>query len=365
MDVAEEASAPEPIAAKTASGAPIVVDAAIDPATATDAVAPAEAPKVAPADPARAPLAADDEPLPFQPTLFRRVVIEPFWAGLLGCGAGLWAGGTLGALIKSRLLERPSPEVILLAVLLLSFGAALRWGFRAPLRSYKALVGRIFGGLFFGAGSAGITMLILAAIFDELRVRDVPAFLVVSLVGALLAGLALARVHGIGAARPRRIKIAAAVAAVLFVSCWPASPSLRCWLGSGEGCRSAAEAVRRDGDLLAAGELAARGCWREDSDACRLAGQAFQSVGPARDLDRAEGLFREGCALGDPVSCERVHTIELERRCDRYGAFACAELAQAHASGDGAERDAALAKRYFRKACLLGADDACQQSGGR
>ena len=340
MDVAEEASAPVPVM-ETSAPVPVM-----------EASAPV-------------PITVEDEPLPFQPTLFRHVIAEPFWAGLLGSGASLWLGGTIGGLASAQLLERPRPETTVLLSLLMGVGAALARGFRAPLRSYSGLVGRVFGALFFGAGCAGITMLILAVIFDAVHVRNEPAFLAVALVGALLAGLALWRVHGIGAERPRRIKIAVGVAAVLVVSSWPASPSLRCRLGFGEGCRAAADAEGSNGDYRAAGALGARGCDREDGLSCRLAGQAYQSDGPARNLGRAEGFFREGCALGDAESCERVHTIELERRCDRYGAFACVELAQAYARGNGAPRDAALAQRYYRKACLLGADAACQENGGR
>jgi hypothetical protein len=374
MDVAEEAGAPEPIRAEGAEGAPSTVEAAVDPEPAinpepaTAAASPPEALPIAPAaptGPALSPITAEDEPLPFQPTFFRRVVAEPFWAGLLGSGASLWLGGTIGALASAGLLKRPRPETVILVSVLLGLGAAMARGFRAPLRSYSGLVGRVVGALFFGAGCAGITVLMLALILDGLRVRDESAYVTIALVGALLAGLALARVHGIGAEKPRRIKIAVGVAAVILVSSWAASPSLRCRLGFGEGCRDAADAAGNKGDYRAAGTIGARGCEHEDSVSCRLAGQAFQSEGPARDLRRAEGLFREGCALGDPESCERVHAIELERRCDRYGAFACAELARAHARGDGAPRDAALAQRYYRKACLLGANDACNQSGGR
>jgi hypothetical protein len=320
MDVAEEASAPEPIPAEEASP-------------------------------------------PFQPTLFRRVVVAPFWAGLLGCGASLWLGGVIGGLGSARIIARPSPELIVLLPLLAGLALALWLGFRGPPQSYARLVGRIVGALFFGAFCAGITVLILAVIFDALHLRNGPAFVTVALVGALLAGLALARLHGIGAARPRRIKIAVAAAAVLFVSCWPVTPSLRCWIGFGEGCRVAAQENRDDPRAAAA--IGARGCAREDAVSCRLAGQAYQSEGPTRNLARAEDFFREGCALGDSEACDRVHTSELERRCDRYGAFACAELAQVYDHGEGAPQNTALARRYYRKACLLGADAACQESGGR
>jgi hypothetical protein len=317
-----------------------------------------------PAPPVTAPKAEDEAP-PFRPTLFRTVVVGPFWAGLLGAGAALWTGSAIQAFSRAYLASRPSPPTAFFVPLLVGVGVALARGFRAPVRSYAGLAGRLFGALFFGSVCATITVLILAAIFDGLHIRDQAAFVTLALAGALLGGLALARLHGIGAERPRRIKIAAGIAAVLVVSFWPASPSLRCQLGFGEGCRAAAASRGVEGDYRTAGLLAARGCEDEDGVSCRLAGEAYQSDGPARDLRRAEGFFREGCALGDPASCDGVHAIELEQRCDRYGAFACAELARAHATGDGMRRDAALAQRYYRKACLLGADDACREGGGR
>lgn len=373
MDVAEGASAPEAITAApaeepSASPALPLIDASAPSASPelppidAPAPSPTASPELAPVTPPDAP---EDEAPQFQSTLFRRVVVGPFWAGLLGGGAGIWTACVVQALVSARLLDRPRPAIAFFLPFVVALGAALWRGFRAPLQSYSALAGRVFGALFFGSASAGIVVLIVGSIFDGMRVRDQPAYLTLALVGALLAGLALARIHGIGTGRPRRIKIAAGVAAVILVCAWPASPSLRCRLGFGEGCRAAADFQGDQGDFVAAGALGARGCEHEDAASCRLAGQAFQSPGPARDLRRAEGYYREGCALGDPESCDGVHAMELEQRCDHYGAFACVELARGHERGEGMPRNAALAQRYYRKACLLGADDACREGGGR
>jgi hypothetical protein len=348
MDVANEASAPEPEPAAT-------IASSIDPAPAaasSDASATATA------------IALEDEVAAqaLKRTPFRTMIARPFWAGMLGAGVGMWAVGAIQAFSRAHLISRPDAPIAAFAPVLLAFGVALARGYRAPVQSYASLLGRLLGVLFFGAICASVTTLILAAIFDGLHIRDLAAFVSLALAGALLAGLALARIHGVGADKSRRIKIASATAAALLVTIWPAAPSLRCRLGFGEGCREAAD---RQDDTRSAGLLAQRGCEHEDMVSCRLAGQAYQSEGPTRDLRRAEGFYREGCALGDAESCDGVHELELEQRCDRYGAFACAELARAHATGDGMKRDVALAQRYYHKACLLGADDACRSANGR
>jgi hypothetical protein len=359
MEVADEASALEPQPQAAHPEGAETVDAAPpgDPAAPSPAVP-------APLDPA--PPASAPEPAPevmaFQPTLFRTAVVGPFWAGMAGAGAALWTGSALQAFSRAHLLDRPGPAPAFFLPLVVGVGVALARGFRAPVRSYAALAGRVIGALFFGSICSTVTVLICAAIFDGFHIRDQAAFATLALAGALLGGLGLARVHGIGTAKPRRIKIVAGLATVLLVSLWPAIPSLRCRLGFGEGCRAAAFSAD---DTRGAGLLGARGCAHEDPVSCRLAGQAYQSAGPARDLRRAEDFFREGCALGDPASCDGVHAIELEQRCDRYGAFACAELARAHERGEGVPRDREVAQRYYRKACVLGSDDACREAGGR
>ena len=358
MDVANEASAPEPeLDVAPSEGGEV---AAAPPAA--EVAAPPAASATEPATAAAIALEDEAAALALKRTPLRTVISRPFWAGLLGAGTGMWAVSAVQAFSSAHLISRPPPPIAFFLPLLLAVGVALARGYRAPVQSYAALLGRVLGVLFFGGSSASITVLILAVIFDALHLRDQAVFVTLALVGALLGGLALARIHGVGADKSRRIKIAAASAAALLVTIWPAAPSLRCRLGSGEGCRVAAD---RQDDTRSAGLLAQRGCEHEDMVSCRLAGQAYQGEGPARDLRRAEGFYREGCALGDAESCDGVHELELEQRCSRYGAFACAELARAHATGEGMTRDRELAQRYYRKACLLGADDACRAAEGR
>jgi hypothetical protein len=367
MDDANEAPAPDPEPAVAPSEG---AEADAAPPVAAEAAASSEAPIAAdppaiPADPPpppATPTELDAAALAFQPTPFRTVIARPFWAGLLGAGTGVWAGSALQAFSRSYLIPRPAPAIAFFLPLFLAFGAALVLGYRARVQSYAAVVGRLFGVLFFGGISASITVAILALIFDGFHIRDQAAFVTLALAGALLAGLALARIHGITADKSRRIKLAVATSAALLVTIWPAAPSLRCRLGFGEGCRAASG---NQDNLNEATALAERGCEHEDMDSCRRAGQLLASPGVGRDLRRAEGFYREGCALGDPESCDGVHELELEQRCDRYGAFACAELGRGHATGEGMNQDRALAQRYYRKACLLGADDACREANGR
>lgn len=355
MEVVNEADAPEPPPAATphegegAAGAPSIPEASAPPP-----------PEVTPLDPALPASAkeGDDEALPFQPPTLRAVLAARLWAGLLGSGAWLWCAGMLGALSILELVPRLDYGLLFLSFVP-ALAVVLARGFRAPVRSYRDLAGRLLGSLFFGLLWTGLAGFSVALLGSALHFRDLGTFVAMALLGAPMSGLALARIHGVAAERPRRVRIAAIAAAVLFVSCWPALPSLRCRLGFAEGCRVAADSSWAEGDYGAAGALGARGCQDEDSFSCRLAGQAYQRSGPTRNIRLAEGFFREGCALGDPTSCARVHGIELEQRCDRYSAFACAELARAHRSGDGADQDSALAQRFYRKACLLGAEDAC------
>lgn len=384
MEVVKEADAPEPPpavtpheseraeealavtpheserAADALAASPHESDSAADALPILEAPAPPP-PEGTPPDPALPAATKDaaDEALPFQRPALRTVLAARLWAGLLGGGVWFWVAGMIGSLTFMRVISRLGDELHMFLAFLPALAVVMARGFREPVRSYRDLLGRLLGALFFGLLWMAIAGLVVVLVATSLRLRDQGVFVVMTLVAAPMIGLALARIHGIGAAKPRRIKIAAASAAVLFVSCWPALPTVRCYLGFAEGCRAAGDSRWVDGDYRAAGELGARGCRGEDSLSCRLAGQAYQSEGPARDLRLAEGFFREGCALGDPTSCDRVHGIELERRCDRFSATACTELARAHMSGEGAEQDSALAKRLYRKACLLGSEDAC------
>jgi len=115
---------------------------------------------------------------------------------------------------------------------------------------------------------------------------------------------------------------------VILASVIPASPSLRCRFGSGASCAEVAADASDTGDRDDAREYGDRGCSRGFGAACTVAGLALQrGEGGKRDLAGAELLFRRGCALGDEVACGRVHGIELDKRCQRYSAFACKQLA--------------------------------------
>lgn len=354
MEVVNEADAPElppaatPHEGEEAAAVPSLLEAPAPP--------PLETMPVDPARPASAK-EAEDEAFAFQRPTLRAVLAERLWAGLLGSGTWAWSAGMLGALASMDLVPRLDDGLLVLAFVPATVVVLAR-GFRAPVRSYANLAGRLLGALFFGVLWSALVGLIVVLLDVALHLRDFGTFVALALVGAPMSGLALALLHGIPAEKPRRIKIAASVAAVLFVSCWPALPSLRCRLGFAQGCRAAAESSWDEGDYRAAGELGGQGCQDEDRFSCRLAGQAYQHEGPTRDLRLAEGSFREGCALGDPTSCEGVHAIELQRRCDGYSASACLELARAHMNGEGSG-NTALGKRYYRKACLLGSQDAC------
>lgn len=364
MEVAKEEAEPEPPPAaaphegEVIAEAPSLVDA---PAPSLVDTPPPPSPETPPLDPGppEAVKEAEEAAPPFARPTLRAVLAAPFWAGLLGSGAGLWVLGTIGAFGAAEITPRLD-----MGLIVLGFAAAIivgmTLGFRAPVRSYADLAGRFFGAFFFGSLWAALALLIVILIDAAERIHDLGVFVAVAVLGALTSGLALLRLYGIGAERPRRIKIAVASAVVLFLICWPAIPAARCRLGSSEGCRAAADSSLEQGDARAAGTLGARGCEGGDRLSCRLAGRAYRSDGPARDLRLSEGFFREGCALGDPPSCESVHAIELELRCDRYAASACAELARAHRRGDGVEQSPESAMRLYRKACLLGADDACE-----
>ncbi|MEP7123183.1 MAG: hypothetical protein ABJE95_19805 [Byssovorax sp.] len=368
MDVANEASAPEPEAAVAPSES-VEVDAASSVAEIAAAAVEPQPSVAAAVDPAAdqaraAAIALEDEAAAraLRRTPFRTLITRPFWAGLLGAGAGMWTAGVIQAFTRAYLIPRPSPAVAFFLPLIMAFGFALARGYRTPVQGYGSLLGRVLAVSLFGGILASIATIILALFFDGFHVRGQTAYVTIALVGGVLGGLSLARLHGIGTDKSRRIKIASVVAAAFLLTIWPSAPWLRCRLGSGEGCR---EAAGRQDDARSMGRLAQIGCEREDMESCRLAGLAYQQEGPARDLRRAESFYREGCSLGDEESCNSVHELELEQRCDRYGAFACAELAHAHETGDGMTRDRALAQRYYRKACLLGADDACRAAEGR
>ncbi len=321
-----------------------------------------EAPAPVPEAPPPAPIVAEALP-DFRPTAARRFIVAPFWAGLLGAGTGLWVGAFYGSLFESHLVDRPREGLFLFLSVTAALLMAMVLGYRDPVRSFTALFGRIVGALFFGVVLAVVTSLILVALFESNHPSSATGILIFCLTGALLAGLALLRLYGLGPPGPRRTRIVVAAAVVLFVSLWPASPGLRCRFGFSEGCREAARSAESDRDAARFGE---RGCADDDPTSCLVAARAYQrGESVRRDLARAERLYRTACALGEEEACGRAHGLELARACDRFSAVACRDLGNEHLRGNEVDRDRDAATRYYKKACLLGADDACAQAGIR
>ena len=67
-------------------------------------------------------------------------------------------------------------------------------------------------------------------------------------------------------------------------------------------------------------------------------------------------MFRRGCALGDERACGRVHAVELEKRCDRFSAVACKELAEASAELGGRYGDSVAEYEAVHQHMLMMAD---------
>ncbi len=339
-----------------------------DPTTAPPA-APAPDP---PAAAAPEPPAASPEPAPnFKPpSAFRRIVGGCFWAGFLGGGVFLWLLGVSITLGDARLVTWMRGDAVMKPIVLLilcaSIVAGLSLGWSTPIKSYPSLFGRLFGSLLAGSGLAffaayQVHEVVLRGHSSAERVEGM------ALAGALMVALAVARLRGRRIRDLVRYDVAArwrvggVAAALVLVTAWPLSPSLRCRFGRGEGCRRAGDAAERSGDQKLAAELFEKGCDEDDPLACRYAAGQYQGTvaSIARNLDHAEELLRDGCVLGDDFSCGRVHAILLEKRCDHYAASACRELAEAYAAGSYVDRNQPTSTRLFQKACLLGDEQAC------
>ncbi len=95
------------------------------------------------------------------PSLLRRLVVAPFWAGVLGGGMFLCAVGVLLVLDHDGVLphEMREPSIRLAGVV--ATGVALFRGFDTPVRSYPALAGRLLGAL-----GAGLAVVFAGAIFN-------------------------------------------------------------------------------------------------------------------------------------------------------------------------------------------------------
>jgi hypothetical protein len=271
---------------------------------------------------------------------------------MLVAGSCLWVVPVLVAADKARLfrLSDQSALAILVTVVLV----AIAFGYTTPVTSYVALVGRFVGAVVV----AGLLGAILVACVSALpHWSEAARLCVCAAAGAGLAGLSIAWSRGeslvaaLKSSRRARWGAGLALVAVLIASPWPQGSRLRCWLGSSKSCRDAAiDAVlnEEDADALA---MAERGCALQDGPSCRLAGDFFARVDYADDRHRAEPFYRDACAYGASVGCDRLRQIELEDRCEQMSASACRELA------DGS-RDV-LAAKYRRQACLLGDGSAC------
>ncbi|MFO0760662.1 MAG: hypothetical protein U0359_29560 [Byssovorax sp.] len=295
-----------------------------------------------------------------RPSAARRFVVDPFWAGMLGAGASFFAGGLYGLLSEARVIGRPNEGVFLFVCVGSGLVAALGWGYRAPVKSYAALFGRTVGSLFFGALVAALVGVVLAMIFDANHVSVTAGMSVIALTGLGLAVLALRRIRGVIEPGPRRGRLLALAGALLFCVLWAASPALRCMLWSGRSCREAARTADTDREVASLGE---RGCAGDDAQSCLIAGRAYQRGDEMpRNLGKAQKLYRIGCALGEDEGCARAHGIELTMACEQHSAVGCRDLGNAYLRGDEVDQDRGAAARAFRKACLLGADDACAQA---
>ena len=303
---------------------------------------------------------------PNQPSAVRWIVVAPCWAGVLGAGIVFCALGFVWALHDDRLLPG-SQDVWMICSCLAAIAVALFRGYDSPVRSYPALVGRLFGGLL-----AGVLVIVgVVALADARRGWfDHGVGFVVA--GAVCIALPLARLHGrrlrdaLRASPSSRWKAAAGAAAVALVSAAALSARVRCALGSGSGCYRAAQHAHDEADDALALRLAERGCALDDDSACAMGGRAYwrgferASASPTpRDRARAEELLGSGCALGAPDACRDLGVMDLERGCEGYRASACHALADAYRQGEGVPRDREGARWASSQACLLGDTEAC------
>jgi TPR repeat protein len=155
-----------------------------------------------------------------------------------------------------------------------------------------------------------------------------------------------------------------------------------CELGNSAGCANAAiqflfhgtaKSLDEAGQVLDYLENAA--AHGTNAVACYLMGFAFDS-GRGRPVDRSKAveLYAKGCDLGNIDACkalarmrlsgETVATADqvvraLEKACGASDAEACMYLALVYHNGDGVPRDEAQALSLLKKACELGAGQAC------
>jgi TPR repeat protein len=130
-----------------------------------------------------------------------------------------------------------------------------------------------------------------------------------------------------------------------------------------------------DADLARAFDYFQSGCALQDAASCAAAAAALDfGRGVARDRKRALAAYEKSCALKDQRACTAAamfHALGVEgaakkdlakgrallaRACAAGEGGACLNLAERHASGTGAPRDAQKAAELRRRALELAGD---------
>ncbi|OJH41742.1 hypothetical protein BON30_00390 [Cystobacter ferrugineus] len=152
-----------------------------------------------------------------------------------------------------------------------------------------------------------------------------------------------------------------------------------CDAGDGLSCRILGEAfysgrgVAQDADKAAG--LYARACEAGDGEACTRQGMLLRAEGPWAE-PRAEQLLSRGCELGSPEACRLtvLETLDSQGRqkntadrralyrhaCDRGAALGCLALYDELRDEPLALRPVFELPGLLKRACLLGAGQACE-----
>ncbi len=297
----------------------------------------------------------------------RRSMPEVVLAGIFGGGFGLWLLGVCVVFSREGLIESSVRDSWVFGVAFVAMLVALGVGFRSPVRSYASLLGRIVGLSVVGFVAALAVLFVTMSVAEASDASKQSGFFWASLASALLGALALYRQRALPEERRRRMALALVGGVVLFMPVWGYATRMRCFVGSSFACAIAATDLDSLAEARDSRELheramahAERGCAHDSPVSCRIAGMGYMTERWGQpELAQAERFLRAGCALEDPISCERVHVVELLKRCDRNSPFACAELGMAYRQGQGVDRDRTQAQRFYRRACLLGDASAC------
>jgi TPR repeat protein len=300
------------------------------------------------------------------PSLLRRIIAAPFFAGVTGGGAFLWLLILFVALHKTHVFSRFGADAgsAALVATLPALALAVALGYRTPPGSGVALLGRALGALFYG-GLVAAALAFAVYAFDP-RAHENDLLVSLMIAGAGAAGFSLHGVRGLWpATRGRRALVVAAGIGVAVLTPWSVSPGMQCSLGRAESCERAASERFDSGDPAEGVAYLERGCsFGGDPRLCvQAAGYHQRGAGVPRDLLRAESFSQRACAVGhakgDDDACQALGLVELEDACDHYHALACEELARSYRRGTSGVWDPARSARLLRKACLLGDDAAC------